>query len=99
MAVTNHPVQLLGWKSRRKRFLDFRKCPGCGKLRESLFGGGDGKAECYRCGGKFPFKQWGKGKALRYVAVCSACRSDLSLTGDNISIGGGPFYICNHCSN
>src|SRR5436853_203741 len=85
-------IRLLGWESRRKTYLDFHKCLECGKRRESLSGGADARAECYRCGSKSPFEQWERGRARRYIAVCRLCGNDLPLTV------GGRFDFCD-CSN
>jgi hypothetical protein len=89
-------VKMLGWKSRRREYIDFHKCPQCGKLREDL-SGSDGKADCIRCKGEFDFKAWINIKAKKQVTVCAGCGEKVALTPS--SILSGLFYRCHDCSN
>lgn len=91
-------VQIKGWASRKRAYLDFYLCPGCGNTQESIIYGANNMAECYRCEKKYPADSFGTAKVRRIVVKCMQCGIDVSLTGSNVSLYGTG-WICAGCRN
>jgi len=85
-----------GWSTRKIATAELYECPGCKRSQDSLFGDGEGLAECFKCKQKFPAHSFNRINKKRILAACAHCNAEVWFTPMNAAFLG---YLCGKCQN
>lgn len=91
-------VSVHGWKFRKLAKISMYQCPECGHCQENIYGGGDGKYECFHCNKQFAENEFREATRERTVVTCAKCGREVTLLPSTFDIAGLGF-ICSQCHN